>query len=139
MSSVGEDLRTLLIANSHVYELVSDRVHVDHVPQEEAISAADGGYIWLSRSGTENLDCLDDAVGTVPDTEVFDLECIAPTLTTANRLRDAVVELHNYRGTMGSRTAKSVYFDDHSDDYLPQGLLDMDGLSVIAMTVTVAI
>lgn len=137
MPTVAEDFRTLLLAQPKIYELVGERVHQDHVPSSSAIPANDSPYIWFSRSGAERFACLNDAQGTAPETETFNLEAWAESKTEADRLYDELQSLDGYTGAMGDRTVQVVYVDDPSDDYEPQGFGEAEGLAVTSLTVEI--
>jgi len=138
-NSVGEDFRAWLIDQPRVYELVGHRIHQDWVPSVETFKSEDAPYIWFSRSGVIRLDCIGDVVGDTGNGEGYNLELIAKSQRECRRLENAVMELHNYKGDMGDSVAQAIWLEDQSDDYVPQGVGDVDGLAVIALSVEVVL
>lgn len=134
MADLGENLRTFLLADATILGLVSTRAAQGVVPQERAQP-----YLWFELRGTENDDCLDDAVGHVPWKYLFDVECIANDIDTAQALAARVKAIaHLYRGSFGTQNVMGVFVEDHNDEYVPRGAgSDMDGLHVAALSLEI--
>ena len=126
--SLGEDLRTWLLADASITALVGTRCHQNKVPQNST-----SPYIWYGRATTENEDAIDDIAGTIPFVQMFDVECISDDIDEALNLADLLKAKHLTRGTIGSGTVQGVFVSDHADDYIPRGDNSDDGRHVAAL------
>lgn len=116
MSDLAEDLRSFLLAAPAIAGVVDQRVHQDHVPQQQARP-----YIWYRQSGVEEDSELDGAVGAEPERVFFDVECCAPISQVAKNLAKLVRgKLNNLRGMLGAQRVLGVFVREHDDDYVPR-------------------
>jgi len=134
MASIGEDLRTFVLASTDVSADVGSRMHQNVVPQAQQQTLP---RIWYRRGGkADDLD-LDGTKGQLIAT-TFDVECIAASVDAAMDLADVVHDrLHGYRGSFGGRTVKGCFIDDQDDDYEPKGIGSDDGLTVAALSLRI--
>lgn len=128
MASIGEDLRTFLLADAGISAAVGTRIHQDIAPQ-----GYDGQYIWFGRGGTENEDMLDSVAGEKSFREFFDIETISRDINESLSLAALVKGKHNSRATFGSGTIQGLFVTDHADDYIPRGIGQDSGLFVAAL------
>lgn len=126
--SIGEDLLTYLLADSSIASAVGTRCH-----QNKAPHGYDGQYIWFGRAATENADAIDDAAGTAPFRQYFDVECCSDDIDEAIDLADLVKAKHLARGSFGAGTIQGVFVTDHADDYIPRGVNSDEGMHVAAL------
>ena len=133
MASIGEDLRTFLLADSDI----STAVGGTRVYQNEAVENYSGAFIWYSRSDTEPLQTLDESAGTRPWTEYIDLECISESIDGAIDLGDLIRAMHASRGTFGGGTVSGVFIGSQADCYIPRGDASDDGLNVCAFNLQI--
>ena len=131
MPSIGEDLRTFLLADSDI----SSAVGAGRVYQNEAVENYVGTFIWYARTDTEPLQTLDESAGTRPWTEWVDLECISESIDEAIDLGALIRTKHATRGTFGAGTVSGLFINSQSDSYVPRGDASDDGLNVCAFAV----
>jgi hypothetical protein len=123
--AIGPDLRTFLLAQFAIANIVGTSAHHNHVPQSrEAL------YIWFARAQILQDRTLDQAQGTPPFQESWDLECVADNLDDLDTLSDAVRGLDCAKGTFGAGTIQLVLVEDQSEDYLPRGVESDEGLHI---------
>ena len=129
MPSLGEDIRTWILADASIAAVVGTRVEQNKLSQGK-----EGLAIWYGRATTENADTIDAAVGTVPFSQTFDLECIGPDIDAVLDLAELVKALNYTRGSIGSGTVQGVFIDDHQDDYVSRAIGSDDGRHIAALT-----
>ena len=139
MTTLGGNLRTVLVNDLAVNGIVGARVFQNHVPSvDERRNWPEAPYIWFSRSGTDDLECLDSPQGASPWREFFDIECCAPEVGVELSLADAVkAALHYLRGGFGDQQVCCVMATDHSDDYLVRNADADAGLNIAALQVRI--
>ena len=118
MTTLGENLRTKLLEDVELRNLVGNRVHQNHVPQR-------GGdaYIYFAVDSTQEDETIDGAAGSQPLSTTFAVECIAiDSQAKADAIKARVRTLNKYRGAMGTATAKGVFVTDYQEEYHPRGL-----------------
>lgn len=133
MSALVQDILGYLVADTTgVYSYTSNRVCQNHVPEIYGRE----NYIWLGRSSETAVMAMDGPTG-LRDASV-DLECVSTTLSTAESMAEAVrTRLDGARTSTGTDTIAWIEVEDHSDDYLPKGIGEDDGLHVAALSVSV--
>jgi hypothetical protein len=127
-ATLGEDIRTWLLADTAIAAVVGGRVH-----QNKAGDRYLGPYIWYGRATTQNEDALDDSAGTKPFSQIFDIESISDDIDEALSIADMLKAKHLARGTFGGGKVQGVFVSDHADDYIPRGSNSDDGLHVAAL------
>ena len=126
MTTMPQDLRTLIASTTGVTQYVSTRIHYNRIPESSARS-----HIWF-RVGSDNEELTLDGVGGIHEASV-DLECVATTEGGAQNAGDAVKSLlHGYAGSMGNITCDGCFVEDKDDDYLPYSISDDSGAHVVA-------
>lgn len=131
MTCLPQDLRTLVLATTPITDLISTRMHYNHVPE-----SAGKPFLWF-RVVSDNEELTLDGVGGLHEALV-DLECTANSESAAQNLADAVkTKLHGFQGTMGNETAQAMFLRDKDDDYIPYSNASDEGASVVSFTLTV--
>ena len=133
MTAIGEDIRTWLLTDSSITAMVGStaaaaRIHQNKAPQNESTP-----YIWYGRATTNNEDAIDDPAGTLPFSQIFDIEAISDDIDEALDLADLLKAKHLARGTLGTGSVQGVFVTDHADDYIPRGDNSDDGRHVAAL------
>lgn len=127
--SLGEDLRTWLLAQPAVSAIVGSRCHQNRVPQSYK-----GAYLWFSRRSLDQQDThLDQAPGADAFRQRFDLEAVSADGDTAMNLAEACRQLHCSRGAFGSGKVQGIFITDQADDYAPRGLMADEALDFGAL------
>jgi len=137
VASLGINLRSFLLGLTELAAIVGLRVHQDHVPQFKV--EPDGyfpPYIWFSRGGIGREDCLAPELGSDPDFENWDIECIAPSGTIANDMVEQILAIDGYKGELGDQQIQAVFVEEQTDDYVPRGLRTDVGSNVRALSLT---
>lgn len=125
--------RAFLLAEPTIASLVVDHVHVGNVLQD-----VDPPYIYIQRAGTGHERTLDQAQGTWPFEERWDLECISDDPDELQSLADSVRRLDSARGAFGvGGSIQGLFVEDQQDDYVPKGVNSDEGLDVAAFQITV--
>lgn len=132
MRNLPRDLRTFLLSQATITKLVGNNVYHGSVPQ-----GTETTYIWLSRSGSENLECLDDAAGQEPFKQFIDLECISPDLGKAETIAGAVHDLFPRGGTLGSGTIQRAYCNSQDDSYVSRNTAKAEFTHFCAMSLEI--
>lgn len=133
MADIATRLRTFLLADTTVTGVVGQRVHQAKVPEGQ-----DAPFIWFGRSGTTEIDILDQQPGAEPFSTTFDLEVISDDLSEAQDLAIYVKStLNNYSGAFADSTVKGIFATDHNDQYIPRGIGSDDGRFVPAIQVEI--
>ncbi len=122
MSDTAEKLKAFLYASADVKAVVGDRIYEDKIPQSAIKSSLP--YIWFSTRLETPSNVLAGAVGELPDSVTFDLECVSMNKPKSKDLATAVrAVLNNYRSTtstdFGGGYTKSVFVRDKDSDYAP--------------------
>lgn len=134
MATLEEDFKAYLNSVSAIKLDCGGRIHVDHVPQNNARMP----FIWLSQSSSSYEQACDDAAGNEPYRTRFDVEIYATTPYEAKTLSDKVNTATSlYRGSFGSRTVQGVFVDTASADYVPRAVSGDTGFSVRTLSVEV--
>lgn len=139
MTTIGEDLRTYVVASTTVNAIIGGstastlaRMFQSHVPEGAAYP-----LIWFERASENDELGLDGSSG--PKESIWDFECL--TEDEANHavvLADAVkARLHGYQGTMGNAVCKAAFVEDHDDDYQVKAIDSDEGRHLSALQVTV--
>lgn len=131
MTTMPEDLRTLITGTTAVTSLISTRCHYNHAPESAARP-----FVWF-RVSRDDEELTLDAVGGMHEADV-DLECCGLTETSAQAVADAVKSrLHGYLGTMGNVSAKGIFVRNKDDNYVPFSIQSDEGVHVVAYDVNV--
>jgi hypothetical protein len=136
MTTVGEQLRSKLLADTTITTIVDTRIHQDHMPQVNSRYPA----IWFSRSAEEYHRTLS---GSIRLGTQFDLEVMSTSIDEAIILSERVRRLiDGSRGPFGLTTASTfvvqgVFVDDKSDDYLFRNDASDEGIEVCALGVRI--
>ena len=132
MADVATRLRTFLLTDATISQMVGEQVHQGFVPENTA-----GDYIWFSRAAVEPLRVL--ASGAIDPLSVrFDVEAISEDIDRSQSLAAAIrSKCDAYRGTFGDSTTQGIFVEDHNDDYTPRGVFSDDVLHVAALSVEV--
>jgi hypothetical protein len=127
-NDLSENLRDYLLSAEAVRDIIAERIHQDHVPDNKAED-----YIWFRRANQQYEHCLDDDPGERPRTVYFDVECSSRNVDRAATLAEAVKSLFPYRGVFGDATVKGAFANDHDEDYIPLNEMADDGVYVQAV------
>lgn len=126
MATFPEDLRTYITGSTAVTDLVSTRVHYNHIPEASARP-----HVWF-RVSSDNEELTMDGAGGLHEAQC-DIECVAITESTCQSVADAVKSrLHGYKGALGGSTAQGLFLSDKDDDYMPFSVGSDEGAHVIA-------
>lgn len=129
MTTMPQDLRTLIIGSTAVSNLVSTRCHYN----KDAPQSAEKPFVWF-RTTSDDEPLTMDGVGGMHEAFV-DIECVGLTESSAQSVADAVKgRLHGYAGTMGNVSAKGVFLENKDDDYAPFSTDGQEGAHVVAYT-----
>lgn len=136
MSLLGLHLRSFLLTDPDLVELVDKRVHEDVVP--ELTGPQRQGFVYFVCEGTERVDLMDDERGALPHSLRYAIECVSPEQSRADELADVVAAwLHLYAGAFGTTSVQRIFVEDQSDDYVPRANGGDAGLFVRALQVQV--
>lgn len=114
MRNIPKDTRLFLLNQTGITALVGVNVFQGSVPQ-----AAPDNYIWISRSGSDALECLGDAAGQQPFKQFVDVECISNSIEKAQEIADAVFSLFpTGRTTYGSASIQGAFVNTQDDSYV---------------------
>ena len=130
------DLRSKLKADPNILAVMPQAAQAGRIQQNTIAETAPATRIWYQRRGyTQDLSVCGSNL--LCET-TFDLECISDDIETAEALASAVKTcLHGYRGLMGSTRVLSIEVEDHSDDYVPKGQYEDDGLHTCALIIRI--
>lgn len=134
MADFSVGIRSMLIADSQLNNLVGARVHNNHVPSKPGVN-----YVWFAASTTQENDVIDAAVGDEPQAITYDIECVSlesQANSIAMKARCRAV-LNKYRGTIGDTTTQGMFIEELPEDYEPRGLPGDVGAFVQACRVQV--
>jgi hypothetical protein len=122
MATVDENLIAFLAADATVAKLSGGRIHQNYVPPGNNGKSPITPYIWFSKADDSGEDAIDDAAGTAPFNNVFDVECWAQTAREAVALKNAVSSRFRlYRGAFGAGTVQGVFVTGQGGDYQLKG------------------
>lgn len=108
-----DNLITFLLGDSSIAAKVGARVHFNHVPPDTNFPR-----IHFIRTATERDGCLDDAAGSAPTRERFQLDIQARDERDTEDLRKLVeARLNCYRGTFGDTTAAAIFAEQQNSGY----------------------
>lgn len=130
----GIGLRSLLLADDSLTNLIGARVHHNHVPSKPG-----NNYVWFAQSTTFENDVIDAAVGDDPQSITYDVECVslaAQADAVAMKTRVRAV-LNKYRGTIGDSTTQGIFVEELPENYEPKGIPGDQGAYVQACRVQV--
>ena len=128
--SIQADIVTYLLTKSAITAITS-RIAVGFVPD---VSAAP--YIAIFRDDQTTDDAIEGTTGLT--TTSFVLECVGTTNTGSLALGDAVKgAIHMTSGTFGTTTAKGIFVESVSDDYVFRNQAAAQGDLVYALNVEV--
>jgi hypothetical protein len=114
MTTTGENLRTFLLADSAITDLVG----AQGVYQNIAPATAAVPYVWFIRRGDEKAGALEGESGYAPLYEYFDLECWDDSVSGALALAAAVrARLDEHSGTFGDASIAWAEIGEQSDEY----------------------
>lgn len=131
MTTMPQDLRTLIIGTTAVTGLISTRCHYNHIPEHSTMP-----HVWF-RVSRDDEPLTMDGVGGMHEADV-DLECAGVTEDSAQSVADAIKSrLHGFAGPMGNVSAKGVFVSNKDDNYLPFSNQSDEGVHVIAYNVNV--
>lgn len=132
MTTIAENLKTKILTDTTVKNLVADRVSFNRIPKSDSQP-----YIWYTQSGSTDDASLDEAAG-MPTRTMFDVECVALAPERADELKNAVQALLNKaRGTFGDSTCQGIFVEEARADYQPRGAGSDSGKHVYALSVEV--
>lgn len=132
MATLAENLKTFLLADTTVKQLVGSRVHYNHVPQGKGYP-----FIFYQQSGSSDDAALDDSPG-APFRLRFTVECIDTDLARCRTLVNRVQAITNkHRGTVGAQTVQAIFAAEQDDEYVPRGIGSDDGEHVAALSLEV--
>lgn len=121
MSDTAENLKAFIGSDSSVKEIVSSRIYEDKVPQSD--KANPPPYIWFATRQEVPSTVINGSVGELPDSILFDLECVAMVRNTSKNLARLVrAMLNNYSSqTTGfnGTSVKGIFVRDKDSDYAP--------------------
>jgi len=128
MTTMPQDLRTLIIGSTAVSSLIGTRCAYNKIPQH-----IEQPHVWFRvTNDTEELTM--DGVGGMHEAYV-DLECVGLNEGSSQAVADALKDrLHGYKGTMGNSSAKGAFVSDKDDDYVPFSTEGNEGAHVIAFS-----
>lgn len=130
--SVGTDLRTLLLADTDITDIVGAMVYHSRVPQRGNVP-----YLWLQRRGVITDDANTATRGQAPRAYIYDIDAVSDDISEAEDLIDAVwAHLHFYNDTFGSGSAQIVV-SDQSEQYISVNQDDDSGIFVQSLMVTI--
>jgi len=132
VSQFASDFRSFLLDQVAIAAAVGTHVHVGSVPQP-----TEPPYIWIGRAGVGTERTLDQAQGTVPDEERWDLEVWSNDCGEVQDIADLVLALDCAKGTFGDGTIQLLIVEDHADDYVPKGNYGDEGYDLAALQITV--
>lgn len=153
MADTSESVRGLLVTPVvgliDLTDLIERRAYVDVSPQLDQLvnnlcQPSDiKNYIWLSRTSTDRDQCLAEA-GSLPDIELFDVECVSRDLAAAKTMANRVHRLDGYRTTFNIGIAPvtevvfyDVFVEDQSDEYQSRSGAIEFGLFVTSLSIRV--
>lgn len=120
MTDVAQNLKAFIGADTSVKNIAAARIYEDKVPQSNVASPP---YIWLSIRQENAGNTIDGSVGELPDSVIFDLECVAMNRDVSKDLaRFTRALLHNYRSTttgFNGTSVKGIFVRDKDTDYMP--------------------
>ena len=136
MTSIGEALRTTLIASTAINGAVSGRVHQNRVPPLQS-GSTDIPRIWYQRRAAEYIGTTFDTTGNTsgePMRTSFDVEVHDTDIDVA---LDTGLLVMNYLNGHSSTSMTAVFARDHDDDYEPKGTGDEEGIHVAALDIEI--
>jgi hypothetical protein len=132
MADTAYNLRAYLLTSVAITDLVADRIHQNHVPEDRKED-----YIWL-RTATRQYDHhLNSPAGEAPRAIYYDCECCSRNLDRSAAIADAVRNLFPYAGTMGDSTTKGAFVNDQDETYIPINEMADEGVHVQAVQIEV--
>jgi hypothetical protein len=120
VASIVESLRTILINDPDVAELVGTRIMADHLPQSYPTPAI---VFWIRRE--QSLDAIDGCLGM--DQPTFRVACYSNSRLESDRLRQAVRGAFcGFTGVVGGLYIKGIAQElwrgrDHTSDRVSSG------------------
>lgn len=132
MSQFASDFRSFLLDQTAIAAAVGTHVHVGSVPQPTAPP-----YIWIGRAGVSSERTLDQAQGTAPDEERWDLEVWSDDVGEVQDLAELIRSLDCAKGVFGDGTIQLLVVEDHADDYVPKGNFGDEGYDLAAFQIQV--
>jgi hypothetical protein len=133
--SIGEDLRSWLLADAAIAGIVGNRVHQNNVPQDTGTLP----YIYYARS-TQDRDQDPDlnSPSKVPHRVNWDIECISQDIDEALELADLVNAKEQYKGQFGNGSVGGIFVSSQDDGYVPRGIGDDVGWHVASIDLQTA-
>lgn len=137
-ADVPTNLRTFLLAQSAIRNIVGAQVHQAKVPADR-----NPPYIWFGRSGSQKVELLAPPVGLEPGAQFFAFECIASDLDHAQAIGDAMRALDGYGknlsppGTFGDTTIQAMFVEEQADDYEYRTINGDEGFHACAFSVEI--
>jgi hypothetical protein len=127
MTTMPQDLRTLIIGSTSVTGLISTRCHYN----KDAPMSSAKPFVWF-RTTSDDEPLTMDGVGGMHEAYV-DIECVGLTESSVQSVADAVKgRLHGYSGAMGNISAKGIFIASKDDDYVPFSTEGEEGEHVVA-------
>lgn len=134
--SIGEDLRTFIITNDNILDLLPDAADGGVVQQNTIDQESPDTRIWFQRADTEHELDQDGTKGLKHI--IFDIEIMSLDIDVALDLTEVVKdELHGYMGTFGNSSVLGIFVESHGDEYEPKGTNEDEGLNVSALQVKI--
>lgn len=131
MATLEENLRTFLLADTTLKQLVGTRVYVNDLPQGK------DDFAFLYQSGSADEAALDDSAG-APFRYRFVLECVS---TSQGRMRSisnrAQAILNKHRGGLGDDNVQAIFAAEMDDDYVPRSVADTSAYKFASLQVEV--
>lgn len=127
MTAITADIRTFTLNDATFTTLVGGRVHVNKVPER-----SNSDFLYLATESAQEDDVLNGSVGAEPLSWTVAFEAVSfASQSAAQAIKDRLrAILNNFRGTLGSRTAKAVFLSELPEDYIPRNQGGDDGAYV---------
>ena len=126
--SIGEDLRTFILSDSEISDIVGEECAQQRLPQAEAVQLNGMAGITYRRTDTSNdeVRCLSDSGDEVQFSETWEVDAISEDEDVAMKLAAKLKKRDSYIGQFGSGTVQAIFVRDQRDRYatLQQGTDD---------------
>lgn len=111
MADIGRGIRTYLVAQSGVSDLISTRMYPDILPQDTAFPSI--VYAVISDITEHHLSAASNV-----SRSLIQIDCFASSRLSANALAEAVrAEMDGYRGSAGSESVLASHMRNRSFSY----------------------
>lgn len=133
MTTIDENLKTFLQADSNITRKVGTRVYENFVPKSLIAP-----FIFFVQTGDDDELCLDDSPGSGPFRYRFSVECVGQSLRDSRTLATLVRSRLNKLAsgtTFGDSTVQGCFAENQSDSY--EARTEFTGFHVAALDVEV--